>query len=242
MDNVCLLVQSCDKDELLWPVWHYYWRKFWGCQDLMPAYLMTQAKQSALEGITTIQSGKSDWGQEMHVVLDSIPEEYVIMLHEDYFLTEPTDRKTLETLINGAMSHQTNLLKICGSWAGFVDDRKPLIPTDLKAGPYTLWQYPNTRMYLISHQISIWKKSFLRDTILPGYTPWDHELSGTDRIRSWLAPIYAYVGEPPIPYTEVMQRNHTRSEDARKMILRAVNDMGFPPSKLNTYGEAFRCK
>jgi hypothetical protein len=202
---------------------------------------MTQAKDVSLEGVQVVKAGKSRWGQEMHAVLDSLPHKYVIMLHEDYFVTGPANREVLNNLITSAIRNDLDLLKMCGSWAGFVDDRKPLIPTDISAGPNKLWRYPNTRMYLISHQISIWKREFLRKTILPEYSPWDHELAGTDRIRAWHVPIYAYVGESPIPYTETMQRNLARSPGALNMILNAVDDLNLPPSKRNLYAETFQC-
>jgi hypothetical protein len=37
--------------------------------------------------------------------------------------------------------------------------------------------------YLVSHQPSIWKKSFLLDCLKPGENPWQNEYEGTKRLQ-----------------------------------------------------------
>jgi len=105
-----------------------------------------------------------------------------------------------------------NLLKCCGDWAGYIDEKTPKIDTGIMIDGLNepLWLYNNDSQYLISHQTSIWSREFLTSTIRRGWSPWEHELQGTDFLRKINVPLHAYRGPCPFEYDETIQGGNVR--------------------------------
>jgi len=136
-------------------------------------------------------------------VLDKINSEYVILTHEDYFLTGEIDFLALLEIKLTMDNLNADLVKMCGAWSGFTTKDNPMVKTCHKIKDDSLWSYPNSRNYTISHQVSMWRRDFLLKSMCPEWTPWEHELIGSYLVKvANEAVIYSYHGKPPIPYVE----------------------------------------
>ena len=219
MTETVYLVHSGDKYSWVWPYWYYWWSKYWGNSEYMDTVFVTEEKPIDYPGIIQVQSGPGPWADQIGRVLKALKCKYVIYQHEDYFLEEPTapwlpDIKALVSLMN---EHDMKLMKCCGMWAGFTDDKAPMyesgITVNIRGKDEPIWKYPNESRYLVSHQTAIWDREFLFSTLYTGESPWAHEIVGTHRLRDRkpMVPIYAYRGKCPIPYGETVTHGKIRA-------------------------------
>jgi len=188
--------------------------------------ILTESITKNWEGFKTECVGKNkSWSDGLIDWLLYCKYDNIIYVHEDYFLTSDTNNVLFFDLLDIFIKNNYNLLKICGSWSGSPEhnqpDKKPFINKkthciksndDSKSNDrfYDIYEYNNNLQYLVSHQTSIWDKDFLLSTLWRGWTPWDHELTGTEILRYRNVKIHTYIGEPPIPYCEVINRGKIR--------------------------------
>ena len=59
-----------------------------------------------------------------------------------------------------------------------------------------------TSEYLLSHQVSLWSRTFLESCLLKGESAWENELLGTERIRKQRVNLF-YLDLPPDYYLPV---------------------------------------
>lgn len=89
-EDCSLLVNSCDAYSDTWELFFKILSKRWKNLD-MPVFLNTESKKYELKelDITTLNcSKKIEWGGRLKSALYQIQSEYVIILLDDYFLTE----------------------------------------------------------------------------------------------------------------------------------------------------------
>ena len=65
-----------------------------------------------------------------------------------------------------------------------------LTPTDHWLGTARLSELSKKSPYLLSHQVTLWKKSFLQEVIPFGENPWQNEKYGTKRLKKSDSPIF----------------------------------------------------
>jgi hypothetical protein len=118
---------------------------------------------------TILYSGRGEWSNRLIALLRQIPTEYVLYLQEDHYIKKPPP-------LSEAMQIMTDLELL----------RLQISPViqyySLESHGNTLF-FHNTSKYLVSHQPSIWKKSFLLECLRPGQNPWQNEYAGTRRLN-----------------------------------------------------------
>lgn len=115
-------------------------------------------------------SGPGEWSDRLRALLKQIPTDYVLYMQEDHWPTAPPpDLAELMEIVT-----QNDILRL--QISPIVRFYK-LIP----AGNIHYFT-PNSK-YLVSHQPSIWKKSFLLDCLKAGESPWVNEYKGTLRLQ-----------------------------------------------------------
>src|SRR5690606_22416100 len=123
------------------------------------------------DGFIPIFSGPGEWSDRLRALLAQIPTDYVLYMQEDHWPTKPPP--DLAELMRIVTENDIFRLQI-----------SPIVPF------YTLFSEGNTLFfdvkskYLVSHQPSIWKKSFLLECLEPGETPWVNEYEGTKRLNN----------------------------------------------------------
>jgi hypothetical protein len=118
-----------------------------------------------------IFSGKGEWSDRLLVLLNQIPEDFILYLQEDHYSSGVIP--DLSMLMD--MIRKDNLLRL------------QLSPVNkyytLSGSKLPLFFHPSSK-YLVSHQPSIWRKDFLISCLKPGENPWQNEYEGTKRLQN----------------------------------------------------------
>jgi hypothetical protein len=173
--NLSVLIHTFNGYQHLWP----------GCVDAWKPIIKTEAstfyfgtdivsppviEYSVPDYFEMLYSGPGEWSDRLRQLLLEIPTDYVFYCQEDHY---PTGLPPIFSDLMDIMTEK-DLLRLQIS---------PIVPF------YKLFSEENTLFfdvkskYLVSHQPSIWKKSFLLDCLKPGETPWVNEYKGTQRLQ-----------------------------------------------------------
>ena len=176
--KVALLVHSCDRYELLYKGFEYFFRRNWDIDIPFTYYFATEEIEAEVEGFKNIKSGKGEWTDRLRNLLDQIDEEYVIYFQEDMWLTEPVSRTFFEELADLTIKNNWQQVKLNSS------DVFKTEPTDQYIEGFNIAKINNQESkYLMSHQITLWNKQFLKAQLLPNEHPWRNERRGTARLK-----------------------------------------------------------
>jgi hypothetical protein len=171
--DFALLILSCDKYSDAWDPFFSLFRKFWP-ECPYKVYLATNELKPEYSGVQIIASGApKNWSDDTLAVLHQIPEKYVIVLLEDYFLNNKPDILWLQKCLSIMHSENAAFLRL----ASFRKDHFDMYAFDV------IQQHPDfgvTRKsapFLINLQAGIWNREKLISYIKPGESPWDFETS-----------------------------------------------------------------
>lgn len=169
--NLSLLVHTFDGYAHLWSGFCKSFRKNWNLEYPL-SYFGTdiETENKAGEPFKTLYSGAGEWSDRLARLLKQIPTNYVLYMQEDHWPTQsPPDLAEMMKIME-----EKGLLRLQIS---------PIVPFyKLFSDENTLFFDKNSK-YLVSHQPSIWKKSFLLDCLKSGETPWVNEYKGTLRLQ-----------------------------------------------------------
>lgn len=201
--DTAVLILSCDKYKDAWAPFFALFRKFWlSCE--FQVYLGTNEAQFEAENVKVIHSGKpADWSTDTRKILEKIPETYIILLLEDYFLERPVDLSWLNNCLEFTKKSDASFMRI----ASFRKDHEPMYAFDLSTfNP----QFGITRLnapFRVNLQAGIWNKNDLIQLIKEGESPWEFETQGSVRSRSMRKPFLGITESSekdilvgPIPY------------------------------------------
>jgi len=207
---ILYLIHSGDKGKWIWPTWEYWFRRYWDKQAFIDWLFLGETIVPPFENVMT--TGEVPYGQGLIEALGKLTKyRYVILTHEDYFITGEIQYAVLQEIEQVMDANALSLVKCCGWWSGHVSEEFPMKETELLVNNQKLWLYDNRSMYTLSHQPSVWNREFLLSTICQHYSPWAHELEGSDLVASRAdAKIYSYRGEQPIPYAETVSAGKIR--------------------------------
>lgn len=176
--KVALIVHSCDRYELLFRGFDYFFRSNWDFSVPLQYYFATEDIKFELPGFKNIRSGKGEWSDRLRILLEQIEEEYVLYFQEDMWLDKPVDPEFINALICKATSNKWMQVKLNSSEVFTTE------PTGLSINGFEVARIDNqTSGYLMSHQVTLWNKQFLMEQLKPGEHPWRNERKGTKRLR-----------------------------------------------------------
>ena len=224
MTEAIYLIHSGDKGHWIWPYWYYWHKRYWNLEGKIDVVFLGESWAPEWDGIIPMTTGRRTWGEGLINALEKIEAKYIFYGHEDYVSTEPPRTEAALALVDFMRENKSNLIKASGWDAGFNDASRPLKELDVEVNGKKLWRYNNRSGYLISHQIALWDKEFLKSTLVPWMTPWMHEMEGSDALRQRNVEILAYRGEAVIPYAEVVRQNAIR-ENSEKWFSEAHQEM-----------------
>ena len=167
--KLSVLIGTCDLYSPLWEPFQITFDRYWkfntknlfvGETVEVPNYTDTKFE--------TIISGKGKWGERIRKGIEVCEEEYIFFILEDYFLNYTYSEEQMNTWLVDMKKYDIDRLQISGPDVQRYDN----VPDC----PYK--RFTNNE-YLISVQPSIWKKSFLLETINPNYSPWQYEVTGS---------------------------------------------------------------
>jgi hypothetical protein len=169
MDNTALLVSSCDKYEACWEPFAHGLQKYWP-EHFRPLYFITNDKDAPYG--ESIKSGPDrGWAANLHLALESIPEDYVLYAQDDYWIDRPVNGTAIREYLAILQSGKADYIRLYPApppGKAFLDDeRLGMIGEDAE--------------YRTSLQMTLWRKSTLLSLLIPNETPWQFEVRGSLR-------------------------------------------------------------
>jgi hypothetical protein len=168
--NLSVLIHTFNKYSFLWPGQHLAFCTHW--RDEAPVFFGTDIEgcEATRQYGKMIYSGPGEWSDRLMRLLEKIPTDYVLYMQEDHWpKASPPD-----------------LTQMLGIMKTFDLNRLQISPVNqfysLHGSEIPLF-FHQTSKYLVSHQPSIWKKSFLLECLKPNETPWQNEYAGTMRLN-----------------------------------------------------------
>lgn len=105
------------------------------------------------------------WSDGVIEFLNSIDDEYFILLHEDFYLTEPANLAEIERLAEFAQRKGADRVSLMGNHS----------PERVAVSAEYTFQYLPGMPYNYSFEASIQRREFLLEHLKPGENPWDAE-------------------------------------------------------------------
>lgn len=188
MEDVALLVMSCDKYSSAWYPYFELIKKYWPDHPAK-VYLSSETRGYSCPGIdiTVINSYKVEpWSKRLYDVLQQIPEDYIIFSLEDFFLLGSVDNTQIKECLNW-MKADKSIAECRFSTFETVNSGEFYQSSEFRV-------CPQEHRYRIDTQFALWRKSFLISIINKTETPWQFEGRASDRSRIlddkllWFAP------------------------------------------------------
>ncbi|MDN3585833.1 hypothetical protein QWY86_04085 [Pedobacter aquatilis] len=177
-NNVALLVHACDRYEFLYKGFDYAFSKNWDFKVPCNHYFATEVKDAKVKGFTNIKSGKGEWADRLATLLGNIDEEYILYFQEDMWLSKPVSAKFFTELFQLATGNNWQQVKLHSS------DVYKTNQTDTFIEGFNVAEVNNKASnFLMSHQITLWKKDFLLAQLHKKEHPWRNERKGTIRLK-----------------------------------------------------------
>ena len=186
MNQIALIVHTCDRYQLLYKGFEYFFKKYLPYGDVpLSYYFLTEDADYHSDIFTNIKTGKGEWSDRLLKGLKKIPESYVLYFQEDMWLNQPLDADALGQVIAFALAQQVSLLKLSSNHVFHTR------PTGKRINGLAVSVLDNARSgYLMSHQVSIWDKAFFMEQLKYKEHPWRNERKGTKRLKKLNPLIY----------------------------------------------------
>lgn len=200
MEQVTVLVSSCDKYADILDGFAACWKKYWpDCP--FPVVLSTESVPEKLntEFFTECYAEKKDWSERLLTACQKIDSPYILWILDDYFVNRTIDTSLMNEIVDFVKEEDLGLFRMIPSPVPQVKWSK------VCAGKIVCGEYQKGQAYRISTQVAIWKKDFLVRLLkdLGPCDPWRFE-----RYGSFLSAQYAEsclgTYEKVFPYTEVL--------------------------------------
>ncbi|MCM1139286.1 MAG: hypothetical protein NC453_12020 [Muribaculum sp.] len=176
MEDVSLLIMSCDKYSSAWYPYFELLKKYWP-EHPKKVYLSSETRSYDTEGIEiiNINGGKVEpWSQRLINVLNTIDTEYIIFSLEDFFLLGKVNQGRIEECLQWMREDPT-----------IAECRLSTFETIHEGDVYNneFRVCPQSHKYRIDTQFAIWRKSYLLSILNIIETPWQFEVRASDRSR-----------------------------------------------------------
>lgn len=172
--DIAIIVSSCDAYRACWPPFIHGIEKYWS-EHPWPIKFITNQLDAPI-GETLRGGSEYNWSNRMlKVLLQKVKEPIILILMEDYWLTQPVDTQAIIEFATLFTNSDVDYIRLKQNgatlakrsyWADnrlFVTDDKEVYRTPLQAG--------------------LWRTAVLRDLIRPGETAQEFEIRGGQRSR-----------------------------------------------------------
>ncbi len=197
LENVTIVVSSCDRYGDLWDPFFKLLFKYWHSLKTynkdIPIILISNERDFAAEGVQVYKTGKdASWSSNMMKVLKSVKTKYVLYLQEDYLIAAPVDERRLQYLLEKMA--QEHVVAIEFQKNSYFEKQPPFPGVEGAVGK------DNIPPFKASLQAGLWEKSVFESLIKEGESAWDFEKEGTKRSRQIQEPFLALVSGIPISF------------------------------------------
>lgn len=190
--NYRILITTSDAYVQLTRGFAHQWNKYCG----LPLTLIWSniAPPTLPDNFTLLQSAASvrDWSRSLSGALANIPDEFILLGLEDYWLSGPADINALGESA-AYLAANNDVMRI-----DLTEDRRAY-PHRTRDGYLQAIIDPSAVQYLCSTQFSLWRRTFLQSALIPGEIPQHFEVEGSRRVAP-SNPVILGTGWRPIPY------------------------------------------
>lgn len=158
-----ILVLSCDKYSYLWPTFFTLLDKYY--PNHPEVYLSTEQKKCKY--CKTINTKSEVWTDRYQNALRQIPDDYVLVLLEDFFIRQPVDEKRINESLE--LMKKNKKIAVCNFELQYRKGIENAYPG------YDVQK--NNQVYLNSCQPSLWNKEILIDRLEKSQDAWAWETS-----------------------------------------------------------------
>ncbi|MCW3076482.1 MAG: hypothetical protein JWO32_1091 [Bacteroidetes bacterium] len=192
INNCCVLVLSCDKYADIWPPFFDFFKKYWSdCP--FPVYLGTNTKEFYFDNVKQLFSGRTTtWSDEFAIILKQIPEKYVIIILEDYFIYEAVENKKLFAFLELMEQKEAAYIKL-GAFPSKYDQLWPHTPLE---GNSEIGVIQKGSKYRVCLQTAVWNKNILSALLNPSENPWQFEIEASKRSDQLPNPFLCVIADP----------------------------------------------
>ncbi len=177
--NYSILINTTDSFEDCWIPFFTLFKKFWP-DYLGTIYLNTETKVFTFQGlnIVSIQNNKltpeirTTWSECLIRALNSIDDDVVLYMQEDYFLKDTVKNDLVEKYVR---MMQENLTMHC------IHLTDQGVAAEAPATYENLWTVPTQHRDRISCQAALWKKAVLLQYLRSYESGWNFEWWGSKR-------------------------------------------------------------
>lgn len=111
--------------------------------------------------------------------LDSIKDDRVIILCDDFYFIEPVDKSVLDKLIEFATHTNADRVSLQSIDDGYIGFTK----LETTVAGLKMYRIHEKHQYVCSFEASIWKREFLLKVLIPNENPWEAEVNSGFRAR-----------------------------------------------------------
>ena len=202
--DVALLVHSCDRYELLYKGFEFFFSKNWNSKINCNLYFATEEKKVLINGFENIQSGKGEWADRLAILLkEKISEKYILYIQEDMWLNKKVNADFFNQLFELAENNNWQQVKLHSSGV------YKTIATNSFIEGFNIAKIDNVKSdFLMSHQITLWNKDFLLKQLYKKEHPWRNERKATKRLKKINPDIYHVDYFAENGHNEINQNNN----------------------------------
>lgn len=220
-NNVAVLVHACDRYEFLYKGFETFFSRYWDFGIPCSYYFATEEKAIDVKGFHNIQSGKGQWSDRLLILLNKIPEDYILYFQEDMWLSKDVKSIFFEELFQLTINNNWKQVKLHSSGV------YKTTATSFFAAGFNIAKLDNEASdFLMSHQVTLWNKKFLSGQLLKDEHPWRNERKGTKRLKKLNPEIFHadYFAENGHPEININNHPFGRSEYYSISINGTLND------------------
>lgn len=226
-DKLAVYVTSLDKSSDLWGAFFKMFSKNWpDCP--YKVYLGNNSDIFQRENIIVLNAqNHSNWSDRALEHLEQIPEPYVLMLLDDWFLYQLVDSLVIDECFGC-------IIKLDGVMLRLVPDPKPDYAL---AGLYKIGLLKVGKLNRTNTHATIWHKEALVKLITKGESLWEFEVNGSIRSNVYSGGIYC-VWNPIIKYFGAVERGKWTRYAVRKLAQERIS-IDLKRRAVKTFNETF---
>ncbi len=162
MNDLAIVIFSCDNNEELWPIWYHCINKYW--KDHPNIYLLTETKSSDLFKTISCPYSLDKWTVRIRESLNIMKEQKIIFICDDCFIKENVNIDKLNKCIE-ILDKEKDLASINFELSFDQNDK------DTKYDGFK--EKTKESLFILSLLCGIWKKKALIDILsIKDTNPW----------------------------------------------------------------------
>lgn len=175
LEDVHVVVSSCDSFAACWPPLMHGFDRYWP-DGPKPIHLITNRLAFEHPRVSVFATGSDHgWARNLRMALSATPQPFVLYMQEDYWIDQVVNSALIDSYVDHFRNDRLDYLRLVpvppGTQDCGFDDRIRLLA-------------PAAR-YRTSLQAALWRKAVLLEILRDDESPWDFELVGNDRSRTY---------------------------------------------------------